>query len=127
MMFAVVESNRYAYYAIKQQSLENSTIGRILGFIRYNSFIVFYPIGAIGENVVIYGAKQRIIDKQLYSIFMPNKFNFVFDMGFIFTIAPLLYLPTFPLIYYYLLLQRNKYFKEIKERDAAAKTNCKVE
>jgi hypothetical protein len=62
-MFALVESFRYAFYFVKQQGYEKTTIGRALGFVRYNSFIVCYPLGAIGENLVFYGAKQRIIDE----------------------------------------------------------------
>ena len=61
-MFCLVESFRYLYYLVKQLGLEHKLFGRVLGFIRYNSFIVCYPIGAIGENIVMWYAIDKVRD-----------------------------------------------------------------
>jgi hypothetical protein len=47
---------------------------------------------------------------------MPNRLNFAFDMGLVVTVAPFLYLAFFPQIYYYLIVQRKKYFRELRQQ-----------
>jgi very-long-chain (3R)-3-hydroxyacyl-CoA dehydratase len=45
IIWAIADINRYLYYLFKENI--------ITGFLRYNSFIVLYPIGVYGEMMVI--------------------------------------------------------------------------
>jgi Protein tyrosine phosphatase-like protein, PTPLA len=111
LMFCVVESFRYSFYLLKQHNLDNSFIGRICGMIRYNSFIVCYPIGALGECLVLYYTAKMIQKNHPdeYAIRMPNSLNFSFDMAWAMYAMLPLYGAVFPQIYIYLLGQRKHY------------------
>jgi hypothetical protein len=45
IIWAMADINRYLYYLFKKNP--------ITGFLRYNSFIVLYPIGVYGEMLII--------------------------------------------------------------------------
>jgi very-long-chain (3R)-3-hydroxyacyl-CoA dehydratase len=112
MMFCIVESIRYPYYYLKSNGKENTTIGRFYGWLRYNTFIVCYPIGAIGEVLVGFAALPEIrsTSPKRFSIEMPNDWNFAFDMEYLIKLLPLIYIAGFPMNYLYLLGQRKRYF-----------------
>jgi very-long-chain (3R)-3-hydroxyacyl-CoA dehydratase len=45
IIWAMADINRYMYYLFKDNALT--------GFLRYNSFILLYPIGVFGEMMII--------------------------------------------------------------------------
>lgn len=96
MMFCSVESFRYSFYFVKHLGYDNTQIGRILGWIRYNIFLFFYPIGAFSEGTIIYRARDVIREKEILSFYMPNKYNIAFDLSFFMAISPILYMFFFP-------------------------------
>lgn len=109
LMFCLVESFRYGYYFLKQNSIEL----KLFGLIRYNSFIVCYPLGAASECLVLYFTAKKLGDH--YSLKMPNAWNFAFDMPlFMFALIPV-YGAVFPQIYGYLMKQRRHYLHSLRE------------
>ena len=77
--FAIGDSIRYPYYVLKTLGAEESTAGRFFGHLRYNLFIVCYPLGASADTITGYHAAQTIREKGLYSLALPNSYNFGFD------------------------------------------------
>lgn len=46
---------------------------------RYTAFLVLYPVGAVSEMVLLYRGLPFVRQRDLYSIHMPNKWNFAWD------------------------------------------------
>lgn len=117
-MFCIVESFRYGFYFLKMRNLDETFIGKLFGIIRYNSFLVCYPLGAGSECLIVY-LTARMLSKtnpDFYSIRMPNRLNFAFDMVyFMYALIPI-YGTVFPQIYTYLLRQRKAYMLSLKEK-----------
>lgn len=106
--WAITECIRYPFYQFK--SLQS-----ILGHLRYNLFIVLYPIGVAGELLCCY--QLYLISNSLarkakpYTIDMPNSINVAFDFEFAVTyILPVIYAFGFPPLYMYMLAQRKKFY-----------------
>ncbi|PAA93994.1 hypothetical protein BOX15_Mlig002296g2, partial [Macrostomum lignano] len=102
--WSVTEVMRYGYYALN-----------LIGFrpfpllwARYSLFIVLYPMGVTGELLCIYAALPIIGKRGIYSISMPNSFNFAFDYGYCLIGIMLSYLVFFPQLYCYMFAQRKK-------------------
>lgn len=95
---------------------DKSIFGRFFGWLRYTAFIPIYPTGASTELLTAIQAipAVRAVSPKLYSLEMPNCYNFAFDMEyFIYLLVPV-YLFGFPGLFKYMLVQRNKYFEAIK-------------
>ena len=58
----------------------------LIGHLRYNTFLVLYPLGVTGELVCFYNVWSQINDikpeNKPFSIFMPNNINIIFDYAF---------------------------------------------
>jgi hypothetical protein len=106
--FSLADSTRYFYYFLKMNE-DKSILAKIFGNLRYNLFLIAYPIGALGEAIILWNSKEyiRSAEPKHFSIAMPNKYNFAFDMEYFINITPLLYLTGFPNNYIYMLNQRN--------------------
>lgn len=111
--FALVEITRYPYYLMKMTGFQDSVIGRFYGHMRYNLFIVFYPLGAYCDLMAGIHSLPNVAHMNYE---LPNKLNIAFDYQFfIGRIAPLLYITAFPLNYQYLLHQRTRYYDQKKQ------------
>ena len=120
LMFSIIEAVRYPYYLLKNFNLDKTLIGRFYGYLRYTIFIIVYPIGAFGEVVIGFGCLEIIRQSELqstsysangqvlisnadqgklYSILLPNKWNFAFDFEYFILSMPVLYLFFFPMNY----------------------------
>jgi hypothetical protein len=120
--FAVGEPIRYFYYLVKSFELEYHPIGRVLGHIRYNLFIVVYPIGATCDGLASYYSTENNLKSGIYSYLMPNQLNVAFSYAwFTGTFVPVMYTIMLPINYYYLLQMRSKYYKTMAEYDKKAK------
>jgi hypothetical protein len=87
--------------------LDRTFIGRLFGLLRYNLFLVCYPLGAGCECLVLYFVAKAIGTSM--NIELPNRCNFGFDTAkFIYLMIPA-YGVVFPQIYKYLLKQRREY------------------
>ena len=99
LMFFLIENIRYPYYLLKQAGMENTFLGKFFGWLRYNAFIPIYPTGATTELITALQAIPAIrsTKPKMYSLEMPNDWNFAFDMElFIYALLPL-YIFGFPM------------------------------
>eukprot|EP01080_Neovahlkampfia_damariscottae_P002585 gene2585-3546_t len=88
----------------------------LLLFIRYSLFIILYPVGVISEIYLVISQMNLIFVKRPFSIFMPNDYNIAFDSYYFTFIFLFGYFYAFPLLYKYMLKQRNsKLFKDKKK------------
>jgi hypothetical protein len=54
---------------------------------RYSAFILIYPVGVVAEMVLMYRALPFIRARKLFSVFMPNAYNFAFDYAIFITVG----------------------------------------
>ena len=111
--FAIGETVRYPFFFFKSMGVKKKTIvTTMIANMKYNFFIVFYPIGAFCDCMTAVSAADNIEAKNAYSILLPNSFNMSFSMSWVCrTLIPTLYLMIFPLNYGLLLANRRKYYR----------------
>lgn len=64
-----------------------------LALLRYNMFIVMYPLGVIGELLTIHAALPYVRRSGMFSLRLPNKYNVSFDYYYFLIIVMLSYIP----------------------------------
>lgn len=74
----------------------------------YTTFIVLYPIGVTGELLCFYWAQSYARDNTIWSIELPNAWNFTFSYYYFLWFVILLYIPLFPQLYLHMFAQRKK-------------------
>lgn len=92
--WSLTEIVRYAFYLVKQ-------VGKVPPFLlwlRYLSFIIFYPLGLLSEPVVVYKTLDSVLGFYWYFL----------------AFGLLLYLPGFYILYGYMWRQRLKYLTNRK-------------
>ncbi|XP_026323874.1 very-long-chain (3R)-3-hydroxyacyl-CoA dehydratase hpo-8 [Hyposmocoma kahamanoa] len=104
LAWSITEIIRYAYYAL---NIVN-TVPQGLLFLRYSTFLVLYPVGITGELLCMYHALPEINEKKLFTISMPNSWNFAFNYYYFLIFYMLLYIPLFPVLFGHMLTQRRK-------------------
>ncbi|XP_069472716.1 very-long-chain (3R)-3-hydroxyacyl-CoA dehydratase 2 isoform X2 [Ambystoma mexicanum] len=102
--WTVTEIIRYSFYTF---SLLNH-LPYIVKWARYTLFIVLYPMGVTGELLTIYAALPFVRKTSLYSIMLPNRYNFSFDYYTFLILVMISYIPLFPQLYFHMLHQRKK-------------------
>ncbi|KAJ1175729.1 hypothetical protein NDU88_001016 [Pleurodeles waltl] len=102
--WTITEIIRYSFYTF---SLLNH-LPYIVKWARYTLFIVLYPMGVTGELLTIYAALPLVRQTSLYSITLPNKYNFSFDYYTFLILVMISYIPLFPQLYFHMLHQRRK-------------------
>ncbi|KPP63997.1 very-long-chain (3R)-3-hydroxyacyl-(acyl-carrier protein) dehydratase 2-like [Scleropages formosus] len=68
-------------------------------FYTYTFFIVLYPMGVTGELLTIYASLPHVQRTGLYSLTLPNKYNFSFDYHTFLILT---------MLYFHMLRQRRK-------------------
>uniref|UniRef100_A0AAY4C1A3 Very-long-chain (3R)-3-hydroxyacyl-CoA dehydratase n=1 Tax=Denticeps clupeoides TaxID=299321 RepID=A0AAY4C1A3_9TELE len=104
MAWTVTEIIRYSFYTF---SLLNH-LPYVIKWARYTFFIVLYPMGVTGELLTIYAALPYVQKTGLFSVTLPNKYNFSFDYYTFLILTMLSYIPLFPQLYFHMLRQRKK-------------------
>lgn len=66
---------------------------RSSNFHRYTFFFVLYPMGVAGELLTIYAALPYVQKTGLYSITLPNNYNFSFDYHTFLILVMISYIP----------------------------------
>uniref|UniRef100_A0A8C4WPF7 Very-long-chain (3R)-3-hydroxyacyl-CoA dehydratase n=1 Tax=Eptatretus burgeri TaxID=7764 RepID=A0A8C4WPF7_EPTBU len=102
--WTITEIVRYSFYTF---SLLNF-LPYFIKWARYSFFILLYPLGVSGELFLIYAALPYVHKTGLYSISLPNAYNFSFDYYIFLIIVMLSYIPIFPQLYLHMLGQRRK-------------------
>ncbi|KAJ7345881.1 hypothetical protein JRQ81_001831 [Phrynocephalus forsythii] len=87
--WTVTEIIRYSFYTF---SLLNH-LPYIIKWARYTFFILLYPMGVSGELLTIYAALPFVRQSGLYSIRLPNKYNFSFDYYTFLILTMISYIP----------------------------------
>tara|TARA_B100000768_G_scaffold175763_1_gene187600 strand:+ start:340 stop:831 length:492 start_codon:yes stop_codon:yes gene_type:complete len=100
--WALTEVIRYPSYALSQ------SCPGWLNWLRYTMFIPLYPIGAASEMKLMYDGIPTMTAKKMYSISMPNAYNFAFDYTSFVKVVLVLYPFLFYQLYAYMFVQRKK-------------------
>ncbi|XP_051134567.1 uncharacterized protein LOC127253834 [Andrographis paniculata] len=96
LSWSLSEIIRYSFYALNCMG----TSPKWITFIRYNAFIVLYPIGLSGEMWLMYKALPIVKDRNLYTNMLPfSYYNFLAALLFCY---PFLWMK----LYLYLFKQR---------------------
>lgn len=111
LSWGLTEVIRYLFFALKEAF---GLTPAALVWLRYSTFIVLYPTGILSEAGLIYVALPYIKASDLYSLRMPNKFNFAFDYYWASIYALACYLPGAPHMYLYMVGQRRKTLSKAK-------------
>lgn len=110
--WTITEIIRYSFYTF---SLLNH-LPYLIKWARYTLFIVLYPMGVSGELLTIYAALPYVRKSGLYSISLPNKYNFSFDYHAFLILTMISYIPIFPQLYFHMLHQRRKILSPTEEQ-----------
>eukprot|EP00252_Welwitschia_mirabilis_P014023 TRINITY_DN31046_c0_g1_i1.p1 TRINITY_DN31046_c0_g1~~TRINITY_DN31046_c0_g1_i1.p1 ORF type:complete len:218 (-),score=11.23 TRINITY_DN31046_c0_g1_i1:273-926(-) len=112
--WSIAEIVRYSFFGTKE----------VFGFtpswlqwLRYTLFFVLYVTGISSEVGLIYNALPYVKKSGLYSIRMPNKFNFAFDYYYACLIVLAIYVPGSPHMYTYMIQQRKKALSKSSKSD----------
>uniref|UniRef100_A0A7N5JTU2 Very-long-chain (3R)-3-hydroxyacyl-CoA dehydratase n=2 Tax=Caniformia TaxID=379584 RepID=A0A7N5JTU2_AILME len=109
--WTITEIIRYSFYTF---SLLNH-LPYLIKWARYTLFIVLYPMGVSGELLTIYAALPFVRQAGLYSISLPNKYNFSFDYYAFLILIMISYIPIFPQLYFHMIHQRRKVLSHTEE------------
>ena len=102
LAWALTEVIRYPSYALSQHC------PRWLNWLRYTVFIPLYPIGALSEMKLMYDGIPTMRANKMYSITMPNAYNFAFDYPTFVSAVLVAYPFLFYSLYAYMFVQRKK-------------------
>jgi very-long-chain (3R)-3-hydroxyacyl-CoA dehydratase len=102
LAWALTEVIRYPSYALSQ------SCPRWLNWLRYTIFIPLYPIGALSEMKLMYDGLPTMRATTMYSIAMPNAYNFAFDYPSFVAVILAAYPFLFYSLYAYMFVQRKK-------------------
>ena len=110
--FALGEGARYLFNLFTVLDIVKTPLGRLVGHLRWNLFLVLYPVGALGDGLA--GVFTINVLKESspmpYSFSMPNKFNFSFNMATFLSIMPIIYVLQFPINFGHLLRKRREFY-----------------
>ncbi|XP_018937447.2 very-long-chain (3R)-3-hydroxyacyl-CoA dehydratase 2-like [Cyprinus carpio] len=109
--WTVTEIIRYSFYTF---SLLNH-LPYLIKWARYTFFFVLYPMGVAGELLTIYAALPYVQKTGLYSITLPNNYNFSFDYHTFLILVMISYIPLFPQLYFHMIRQRKKVLGHVEE------------
>ncbi|XP_035378749.1 very-long-chain (3R)-3-hydroxyacyl-CoA dehydratase 2 isoform X2 [Electrophorus electricus] len=109
--WTITEIIRYSFYTF---SLLNH-LPYLIKWARYTFFIVLYPMGVTGELLTIYAALPYVQKTGLYSITLPNKYNFSFDYHTFLILSMASYIPLFPQLYFHMFRQRKKVLGHVED------------
>ncbi|XP_050443447.1 very-long-chain (3R)-3-hydroxyacyl-CoA dehydratase hpo-8-like [Adelges cooleyi] len=98
------EITRYSYYAFNIIGF----IPYIITWARYTFFIILYPLGVTGELLVYWSSLGYVERTKMWSVELPNRFNFAFSLWTAISILMFIYIPLFPQMYMHMVYQRRK-------------------
>jgi len=103
--WGITEIIRYSYYAFNTL---NGKAPYFLLYLRYTLFYILYPLGVASEIGLIITSLKWVRETDIFSLHMPNKWNFAFDFYTMLIVAILSYVPGFPMLYMHMITQRKK-------------------
>ncbi|KAG7304431.1 hypothetical protein JYU34_011372 [Plutella xylostella] len=111
LAWSITESIRYAYYAL---NLVKAVPSWLLT-LRYSTFLVLYPLGVTGELLCMYHSLDEILANKIWTVSMPNSWNFSFNYYYFLQFYMFLYLPLFPVLFGHMMSQRKKMLSKEKK------------
>ncbi|XBH80692.1 hypothetical protein VPH35_106385 [Triticum aestivum] len=111
LAWSIAEVIRYPYYGMKE------TFGFShfwLLWLRYNMFLILYPIGMLSEVGLIYVTLPYMKASNKYCLQMPNKWNFSFNYHYAYVLLMGIYFPGFPHLFHYMLVRRKVVLSKAK-------------
>jgi len=118
--WSVTEIIRYGFYGFNLLK----AVPSVLVWLRYTTFILLYPIGVTGELLCLYWAQDYARYNTIWSVEMPNPYNFTFSYYYFLWGVMLLYIPLFPQLYLHMFALRKKVLGK-PAKDAGAKQKTK--
>eukprot|EP00762_Andalucia_godoyi_P008310 ANDGO_07349.mRNA.1 Very-long-chain (3R)-3-hydroxyacyl-CoA dehydratase PASTICCINO 2 len=112
--WAISELVRYPFYAFE---LVGSSPA-LLTWARYSLFYVLYPVGVASELANVVVSLPFFRQTRVYSVAMPNAYNFAFDYTIFTIIVLLLYIPGFPMLFNMMRANRAKKLAAPKKEKA---------
>lgn len=91
--WGITEVIRYSYYALNTL---NGKAPYVLLWLRYTLFYILYPLGVGSEIGLIITSLPWIRETDIFSVHMPNQWNFAFSYPSMLILAILSYLPGTP-------------------------------
>ncbi|CBK21267.2 uncharacterized protein [Blastocystis hominis] len=113
LSWSLVEVPRYMFYLFKLLGLQMPTW---LLFLRYNLFYVLYPTGITGEMLTMWKSLPFLKQTEVWSIRLPNTWNFAFSYYVYTIILLLIYVPLGPFMIKNMIRQRQKNVGERERR-----------
>ena len=113
LSWSLVEVPRYMFYLVKLLGLEMPTW---LLFLRYNLFYVLYPTGITGEMLTMWKSLPFLKQTEVWSIRLPNTWNFAFSYYVYTIILLLIYVPLGPFMIKNMIRQRQKNWVEARKQ-----------
>ncbi|KAM0022074.1 putative very-long-chain (3R)-3-hydroxyacyl-CoA dehydratase [Helianthus debilis subsp. tardiflorus] len=110
--WSITEIVRYSFFGTKEAF---GCAPYWLLWLRYSTFLVLYPTGISSEIGMIYNALPFMKESGMYSVRMPNKWNFSFDYFYMAIVVLAIYVPGIPHLYGYMLGQRKKALMKTKK------------
>lgn len=89
LCWSIAESTRYLYYSL---NIVNK-LPYLLTWCRYSFFLILYPIGVIGELLIIYSSLDEISKNPSLSYPLPNVLNFSIYYHIFLIFFTVLYIP----------------------------------
>ena len=118
--WALSEILRYSYYFVNLLT-EKEKIPKIMTWARYSGFMLLYPMGISGEIACLYNALDHVKQNKIYTVEMPNTYNFSFSYyNFIWFALLGLYPYGSYVMYTYMLAQRKKVLSGGSEKKKTA-------
>ena len=110
--FTIVDISRYGSSFFNSIGMKDFFLSKILLEVRWNAFLVLYPIGATLEALMHWEAVPvlQATTPMPYSLTMPNKYNFAFNFSYLLIFLPFAMAYQVPQNYKYLLLKRTQYY-----------------
>ena len=118
--FTIVEISRYGSSFFNSIGMKDFFLSKMLLKVRWNAFLLCYPIGATLESVMHWEAVPvlQATTPMLYSLTMPNKYNFAFNFSYFLIFLPFAMAYQVPQNYQYLLVKRKQYYDSLKTASA---------
>lgn len=108
LVWSSVELIRYPYYIITLLKKEIQW----LTWLRYSVWVILYPLGFMCEGLVLLISLSHFEESKRYTVALPNKWNFTFNMVNYLKMHMTLMLPGLYIVMKHMQAQRSKKLKK---------------
>uniref|UniRef100_A0A914I6Z9 Very-long-chain (3R)-3-hydroxyacyl-CoA dehydratase n=1 Tax=Globodera rostochiensis TaxID=31243 RepID=A0A914I6Z9_GLORO len=122
LAYLISEQFRYPYYALKTLGISL----HVVTWLRYNMWLLLYPLGFFLEGLIMLGSVPFYYESGVYSLRLPNAFNFSYNFGLLLAFFTFTFFPFigFTLIKH-MLKQRKSKMEEMRREEAVKRSREK--